>query len=66
MSCVPDLGANWRVNRPLACDGPTALDNCMGQAGRRVRAQYVPYDAQAMCIGQCPSDTPRLKEYPHA
>jgi hypothetical protein len=30
MSRLPDLWAQWGVDRPLACHGPTALDNFVG------------------------------------
>jgi hypothetical protein len=66
MNRVPDLWAKWGVDRPLACGGSTALDNFMGWAARRIIKQYLPYDVQAMRMGQCPLDTPRLKEYQHA
>jgi hypothetical protein len=66
MSRLPDLWAQRGVDRPLACHGPTALDNFRGWAARRIIAQYLLFEAQALCRGQCPSDILQLKEYPHA
>jgi hypothetical protein len=66
MSCLPDLWAQRGVDRPLACHGPTALDNFVGWAACRIIEQYLLFEAQAIRIGQCPLDILRLKEYPHA
>ncbi len=38
----------------------------MGWAARQIIKQYLPHDAQAMRMGQCPLAISRLKEYPHA